>query len=67
MPFDVTSVINTAIVNLPGIIALIKGEHAAKNPNAPLLTDEQVKAGLLSAVGSSLAKDEQWLAAHPQA
>jgi hypothetical protein len=66
MPIDTTSVINTAIVNLPGIIAIIKGDHAIRNPGAPLLTDEQVKAGLLSAIGSSLTQDEQWLAAHPQ-
>lgn len=65
MPIDVTSVVNTAIVNLPGIIALIKGAHAAKNPGAPPLTDEQVKAALSQAVVSSLTKDEQWLAAHP--
>ena len=66
MPIDVTSILNTAIVNLPGIIALIKGDHAAKNPGAPPLTDEQVKAGLLQAIGSSLAKDEEWLRLHPQ-
>lgn len=66
MPIDATSVINTAIVNLPGIIALIKGNHASANPGAPPLTDEQVKAGLLQAIGSSLAKDELWLTAHPQ-
>lgn len=64
MPIDTTSVINTAIVNLPGIIALIKGDHATKNPGAPLLTDDQVKAALSQAVVSSLTKDEQWLAAH---
>lgn len=62
---DFATIINTAIVNLPGIIAVIRGDHAARNPDAPLLTDEEVKAALLSAVGASLAKDEAWLAAHP--
>lgn len=64
-PIDFSSVLNTAINNLPGIIALIKGDHASRNPDAPALTDEQVISALKSAIASSLAKDEQWLAAHP--
>jgi len=63
---DTSALINTAITNLPGIIALIRGDHAARHPDAPLLTDEQVQAALLSAVGSSLAKDDDWLRLHPQ-
>jgi hypothetical protein len=66
MTFDTTSVVNTAIGALPGIIGLIRADHAARNPGAPPLTDEQVMAGLQSAVASSVAKDEQWLAQHPK-
>lgn len=64
-PVDTTSIVNTAIGALPGIIGLIRADHAAKNPGAPPLTDEQVLEGLSSAVASSVAKDEQWLAQHP--
>jgi hypothetical protein len=65
MPFDTTSVINTAIGALPGILALIRANHAAANPDAPALTDEQVTLALQEAVASSVAKDEAWQAAHP--
>lgn len=64
MPFDTTSVVNTAIGALPGIISMIKQQHQAYNPEAPALTDDQVKEALSSAVASSIAKDEQWLAVH---
>jgi hypothetical protein len=40
MTFDTTSVVNTAIGALPGIIGLIRADHAARNPGAPPLTDE---------------------------
>lgn len=63
-PIDITSVLNTAIANLPGVIALIKGDHAAKNPGAPLLTDEEVKKALLMAIDPSLLKDAAWLEAN---
>jgi hypothetical protein len=63
-PVDPTSIVNTAINNLPGIIALIRGNHRPA-PGAPPLTDEEVTKALLLACDSSLAKDENWLAAHP--
>lgn len=56
---NTAGIINTAITALPGIIGLIKGSHAAANPGAPPLTDEQVKAALRDAVSQSLAKDDE--------
>lgn len=64
-PVDTTSIVNTTIGALPGILALIRANHATANPDAPALTDEQVTLALQEAVASSVAKDEQWLAQHP--
>lgn len=65
-PSDSTaSIINTAIGALPGIIAMIRANHESQNPGAPALTDDDVAKALASAVASSIAKDEQWKAAHP--
>jgi hypothetical protein len=58
MTFDSTSVINTAIGALPSIISLIKSSHAAAQPDAPALTDDQVIAALHDAVVQTLAIDE---------
>lgn len=56
---NTAGIINTAIGALPGIIGLIRANHAAQNPGAPLLTDEEVKAALRDAVAQSLAKDDE--------
>lgn len=61
-----SSVINVAIANLPGIIAAIRERHKEANPDTPALTDEEVMAALQSAIASSLAKDDAWRAAHPE-
>lgn len=66
MPIDTTSVVNTAIANLPAILALIRGSHRSA-PGAPPLTDEEVTKALVQACDASLVKDEQWLAKHPPA
>lgn len=57
-------IVSVAIQELPSILALIRQRHADAHPDATL-TDEQVLAGLASAIMSSLAKDDAWLAAHP--
>jgi uncharacterized protein (DUF362 family) len=62
---DYTSIFNTAIGALPGILALIRANHTSQNPDAPALTDDQVLEALAQAVASSIAKDEAWLAANP--
>jgi hypothetical protein len=55
---NTAGIINTAISALPGIIGLVRQQHAATNPGAPPLTDEQVKAALRDAVAQSLAQDD---------
>jgi hypothetical protein len=64
-PTDYTSIAVTAINALPGILALIRANHAQANPDGPPLTDADVIKGLQDAVTSSVAKDEAWKAAHP--
>lgn len=61
---------NEALVNvitgtLPGIIALIRANHAAANPDAPVPTSAEVIAAFEAAVGQSLARGDAWLSAHP--
>ena len=55
-----------AIQNLPAIIDALKGMFLRANPGAPLPTDEEVIAAYQEALASSLAKDANWLAAHPE-
>lgn len=56
---NVAGIINTATAVLPAVFDLIRARHAANNPGAPPLTDEQVKAALRDAVAESLAKDDE--------
>jgi len=58
--------ITTIIQQLPSIFDFIRQEHAQQHPGEPPLTDDDVKAALAAAVASSIAKDDQWLAAHPE-
>ena len=53
-----------AIQELPNIIALIK-DLFSKQDASSTVTDADVIAALQQAISSSLAKDDQWLAAHP--
>jgi hypothetical protein len=57
--------LNLLIGQLPVVIGMIKGLHAAADPNAPPPTDAEVLAALQQAVASSIAKDDQWLSEHP--
>ena len=63
---DTASLVNTITGALPGIIALIRANHAAANPGAPEPTSAEVIAAFESAVAQSLAKDAAWKAAHPE-
>lgn len=62
---DYTGVINTAINALPGILALIRANHAQQNPNDPPLTDADVLKALDDAVSKTIAIDEAWKTSHP--
>ncbi len=58
--------VNTITAVLPGIIALIRANHAAANPDAPVPTSEEVIAAFENAITASLARGDAWLAAHPE-
>jgi hypothetical protein len=60
------ALINVAIAELPAVIALLKAAFGKANPGAPEPTDAEVIAAEMQAFVSSLTKDDQWLAAHPE-
>jgi hypothetical protein len=55
-----------AIQEAPTMISALKDLFSKQNPDAPVPTDAEVIAAYNDAFASSLAKDEQWLAAHPE-
>jgi len=57
------AIVPIILLNMPGIIDLIKTLHQQQNPGAPPLTNEEVHLALLQAVTSTIAKDDLWLAA----
>lgn len=59
------ALVQIAIEEAPAIIQLLKDAFAKKNPTAPVPTDAEVIAAYESAFASSVAKDDAWLAAHP--
>ena len=60
------ALIALAIQEAPQAIQLLKDLFKHNNPNEPEPTDEQIMAAWHTAFASSLAKDEAWIAAHPQ-
>ena len=60
-------VVALALSELPTVVALLRERFAKANPGAPPPTSEEILAGLDAACVASLAKDEAWLAAHPEA
>lgn len=60
-----TTLIALAIKEVPAVIALLKARYSQQHPDAEVPTDEEVLAAYATAFQSSLAKDEEWLAAHP--
>lgn len=62
---NVAAIANVAVTVLPEILALVRSRHAAADPGAPTPTDADVLRGLETAVKDSIAKDDEWLAAHP--
>jgi hypothetical protein len=62
----VAPLVMLAIKEAPGIIRLLREAFARQHPTEPLPTDEEVIAAFDAAFKSSLAKDNAWLAMHPQ-
>lgn len=58
--------VNLAIAQLPGVVSALKTAFGKRNEGAPEPTSEEVIAAFQDACTSSLAKDEAWLAAHPE-
>lgn len=58
--------LSLAIQQVPDIIALLRAAFVTQNPNLPEPTDAELIAAYQSAFVSSLARDDQWLAAHPE-
>lgn len=59
--------INAGISALPLLIDLIRSIHGVSQPTDPPLTDSQVLAILMKLGADSIAKDDAWRAAHPNA
>ncbi len=60
------ALIALAIQETPAIIDLLKHAFIKANPDAPMPTSEDVIASYQAAFESSIAKDDRWLAAHPE-
>ena len=58
--------IELAINLAPEIITRLREMFHSENPTAALPTDAEVISAYQSAFISSLAKDDLWLAAHPE-
>jgi hypothetical protein len=63
---DYTPYVNLAIQEVPAVIEAFKSLFGNKNPGVPGPTSEEVIAAFNAAFTSSLAKDDQWLAVHPE-
>lgn len=53
-----------AVQELPALIATIKTLFVQQHPAVPEPTDDEIIAGLQSALLSSLARDAEWLSVH---
>jgi hypothetical protein len=61
-----SQLLTIAIQEAPSIIDLLKNVFKKSNPNDVQPTDEEVITAYRLAFESSLAKDDLWLAAHPE-
>lgn len=60
------NLIALAIQETPAVIAAFKSAFKKQNPKAVPPTDAEVATAYVNAFTSSLAKDDRWLAAHPE-
>ena len=58
--------IDVAIAEVPAIIEWFRNAFEHKHPTDPPPSSENIIAAYQSAFLSSIAKDEAWLAAHPE-
>lgn len=62
-----SQLIDLAIGEAPELIARLKDLFVKANPGVPPPSNEEIVAAYNSAFASSLAKDNAWLAIHPEA
>jgi hypothetical protein len=60
------TLLGLAIQETPAIIEALKGLFVQQHPDAPVPSDADVIAAYQAALASSLAKDADWLAVHPE-
>ena len=60
------ALIALAIQETPAIIEALKRVFTRRNPDLPTPTSAEVILAFNQAFESSLAKDAQWLSAHPE-
>ncbi len=60
------ALLTVAITELPALIGFLRVAFTKAHPGDPLPTEEDVLAAYRTAIESSLAKDDQWLAVHPK-
>jgi hypothetical protein len=60
------AIIPVVIQELPAILAAFKDLFRNQHPGVPDPTDDEVMQAFEAAFQSSRAKDDAWLAAHPQ-
>lgn len=58
--------VTLAIQETPAIIDGLRALFAKQNPTVPLPTSEEIIAAYNAAFASSIARDEQWIAQHPE-
>jgi len=61
----INAIIALVTAILPSVVTLIQALAAHQNPGEPPPTSAEVLEAFASACASSLAVDEEWLAAHP--
>lgn len=57
---------NIAIAELPALISYLRVLFTKRHPEDPVPTEAEILAAYQTALTSSLAKDDQWLAVHPK-